>query len=249
MKKPKILFWDIETAPNTAYIWGLWNEVTSMDFIRDNWYVLCWSAKWLGEKKIMSAAINGPGENDESIIKKLWDLLNQADIIVAHNGVKFDCRKANTRFIKYGLNPPTPSKVIDTLKEARKYFYFTSNRLGDLGKILGVGEKAQTGGFNLWKQCMNGDKKAWNKMVKYCKQDTRLLENVYLKLRPYMTNHPNIGVINGAAVCPKCGSYNIQYRGYTITSANKYRRFQCQECGGWGKESTKIKQNKTLRNT
>ena len=96
---------------------------------------------------------------------------------------------------------------------------------------------------------MTGDKRAWRKMVHYCKGDVALLEKVYLKLRPYMNNHPNIGVLNGDVVCPKCGGKNISYRGYAITAACRYRRFQCNACGGWGKEATRVRQDKTLRNT
>jgi hypothetical protein len=146
------------------------------------------------------------------------------------------------------MRPPSPSKVVDTLREARKYFYFTSNRLGNLGEILGVGTKEPTGGFKLWKQCMEGDKKAWKAMIDYCKQDVRLLEQVYLKLRPFINNHPNIGSITGNGVCPKCGSKEITYRGYAITTAGKYRRFQCKDCGGWGKDTKNMIKNKTLRN-
>jgi len=154
MSKPKILLFDLETAPNTAYVWSLWNEVRSMDFVTSNWYILCWGAKWLGDKKVMTGAINGTGENDGKIVKDLWKLFDEADIVIAHNAIKFDCRRVNTRFIANGLTPPSPVKVIDTLREAKKHFAFTSNRLNDLGEFLGVGKKIKTGGFELWKKCM-----------------------------------------------------------------------------------------------
>lgn len=245
--KPKILFFDLETAPNTAYIWGLWTETKSMDFVTNNWYVLCWAAKWLDEKGIQSAALRSKGENDKAIVQKLWKLLDEADIVIAHNALKFDHRRINTRFLIHGIKPPSPYKIIDTLKDARRHFDFTSNRLGDLGVLLKVGEKIHTE-FELWKQCMAGDKKAWDTMIKYCIQDVYLLEQVYLKLRPYINNHPNIGAIKNEKCCPKCGEQNIQYRGYSMTAAGRYRRFQCMTCGGWGKDSKKIQGVTTLRN-
>lgn len=229
---PKILLFDIETAPCETYNWGLYNELTSMDFVKHDWYVLCWSAKWLGDKEIMSEGIYSKSRSDKKIVKKLWNLFNEADIVIAHNAVKFDCRKANTRFIANGLTPPSPPKIVDTLKMARKHFAFTSNRLGDLGAFLGIGEKLDTGGFKLWKKCMKGDKEAWDTMVRYCKGDVELLESVYLKLRPYALNHPNTGVYTGKMSCV-CGSTNLQRRGYAVTNANRYQRYQCQECGAW----------------
>ena len=244
--KPKILFFDIETAPNKAYTWGLWKELKSTDMIASNWYILCWAAKWLGSKEVISAGMYSAGEDDKKVMQKLWTVLDEADIIVAHNAVKFDCKKANTRFIAHGMPPPSPSLVIDTLKVARNKFAFTSNRLNDLSKFFNLGQKSSTGGFELWTKCMEGDLKAWSKMVRYCKHDVTLLEKVYLKLRPYMSKHPNISVIKDKPVCPKCGSSKIHYRGYAITCARKYKRFQCRACGGWGRGTTSVLDNKAV---
>lgn len=261
MNKPKILLFDVENTPSTAYIWSLWTETTTEEMIDKSWYMLCWAAKWLGSKEIMSSAlIDFPKEykknpeNDKPILQKLWSLLDEADIVIGHNALDFDTRKANARFIINGMKPPSPYKVIDTLKVARKYFYFTSNKLTDLGKYLKVGEKIDTGGFKLWKNCMNGDKKSWEIMIKYNKHDIILLEDVYLKLRPYIMQHPNLGTLidSERAVCPKCSSCNIQYRGHTYTSSKKYRRFICSDCGGWSREVTSIleldKRKKLLTN-
>lgn len=244
MSEPKILFFDLETAPNTAYIWSLWNEVKSMDYVTSHWYVLCWAAKWLGSKEILSAGIYGKKDNDRRIIKQLWELLDEADIVVAHNAVKFDCRRINTRFIAHGMKPPSPYRVVDTLKEARRHFFFTSNRLNDLGEFFDVGKKLKTGGFQLWKDCMAGDEKAWNSMVRYCEQDVRLLEKVYLKLRPFMKTHPNLCVYGERPACPKCSSRDIQYRGFAVTNSSKYRQFQCKACGGWGRDKDNLLRKK-----
>lgn len=242
----KILLVDIETSPSQAYIWGLWQEVTSTEMIESDWYILCWCAKWLGEKKIMRAALpdfqnyKKDTHDDKAVLQQLWKLLDEADVIVAHNGIKFDRRKINARFIMNGMTPPSPYKVIDTLQIAKTHFAFTSNRLNDLGRFLQLGKKKDTGGFQLWKDCMAGDKEAWKKMVDYCANDVALLEKVYVKLRPYASNHPNIGVYleEETALCPKCGSSNIEYRGYYYTTISKFQRFMCKDCGGWGRLRT-----------
>ena len=162
----KILLFDIETAPMMAYTWSLYNEITSMKMVEKDWYCLCWSAKWLDNKKIFTEALtdykdykNNP-ENDKQIMEKLWKLFDEADIIIAHNGTKFDVKKVNARFIYHGMPPPSPYKIIDTLSVARSYFKFTSNKLGDLAACLKIGRKIETGGFDLWKDCMRGNLKA-----------------------------------------------------------------------------------------
>ena len=244
MNEPNILFFDLETAPNKAYVWSLWNELRSMDYIASQWYVLCWSAKWLGDKEILSAGIESGSDDDRKIMQKLWKLLDEADIVVAHNGKKFDCRRVNARFIANGMTPSSPYRVVDTLQMAKKHFFFTSNRLNDLGIFLKLGKKVKTGGFELWKKCMEGDRKAWAKMMRYCNQDVKLLEKIYLKLLPFMSGHPNLAVYKDRVVCGKCGNSRVHYRGFAYTNSCKYRRFRCTKCGGWGRDKKNKLDNK-----
>lgn len=243
-KGPKILLFDIETAPTLGYVWGLWEQNVGLNQIHRDWYVLCWAAKWLGQKGVMTAALpdfplyKKNRENDEEVAKALWKLLDEADIVIGQNGDAFDIKKMNTRFIQHGMEPPAPYKTVDTLKVAKKYFKFDSNKLEYLGTALGVGRKMETGGFELWKGCMNGDPQAWKKMVKYNVQDVLLLEDVYLKMRPWMTNHPNFNLYLGSVWnCPNCGSQRCQKRGYVYTRATTHQRYQCLDCGAWSQGS------------
>lgn len=234
----KILLFDIETAPVQAYVWGLYNEVTSMAMVEKDWYCLCWCAKWLDSKEMITGSLHESKsykkdpENDKEIMVKLWKLLDEADVVIAHNAVKFDVRKVNARFLQHDLTPPSPYKVIDTLQAARRYFKFTSNRLGDLGVFLKVGKKIDTGGFELWKGCLRGDKKSWNHMVKYCKQDVTLLQKVYLKMRPYITNHPNraLPFLEENPCCPDCGSFKIRKQGTRRHVGSINNRYRCGSC-------------------
>lgn len=134
--------------------------------------------------------------------------------------------------VSLGLPPPAPYKQLDTKKIAKKYFSFTSNKLDDLGRYLGIGQKLDTGGYGLWLGCEEGDPKAWKKMKRYNKQDVVLLEEVYLKLRPWIANHP---AVDNRDNCPKCNSANMQKRGYGFNKTSKYQRFQCMDCGGWSR--------------
>lgn len=243
MPEPKILLFDLETSPVILYNWGLFQETTHPKFIRRNWFVLCWSAKWLDSDEIMHSSLPDfrgykelPSKTEKNIdkyvMKGLWDLLNDCDVAVAHNLKSFDRKKANTRFVINGMEPPSPYHMIDTLSVARSEFKFTSNKLEYISKKLGTTEKMDSGGFELWLGCEAGNKSDWKKMQDYCDQDVRALEDVYLEERPYITNHPNLSVIIEGEVCPKCGTKDRVKDGIRYTNAGKFQKFRCKGCGG-----------------
>ena len=153
----KVLLVDVETAPIKAYQWGMYQELTNYSMVIEEWYILCWAAKWLGEKKIMSSALpdfpkeyKKDNKNDKHILIPLKKLLEEADIVVAHNGYDFDRRKINTRLHKNKLGVVPRYRMVDTLLVARRNLSFTSNKLTDLCNFLGLGTKVDTGGFDLW---------------------------------------------------------------------------------------------------
>lgn len=250
----KILLYDIETSPLLSYVWGLWQQDVLK--VEADWYMLCFAAKWLGKRKIITSALSDyplykkNKENDREVIKALWKLLDEADIVIAHNGDRFDIRKSNARFIAHGLGPPSPYITIDTLKIARKYFKFDSNKLDELGRHLKIGRKVHTGGMKLWFDCMSGDLTAWRKMIRYNKQDVRLLQDVYLKLRPWHENHPSTNGINDEERrCTVCQSTNIHSRGkkQVASGLSYYKRYKCMDCGKWLKGRTHTIKHRDIR--
>lgn len=237
----KILLYDIETAPNLAYVWGKYQQDV-IDYEKE-WYLLCFAYKWLGDKNVKAESLvtsqSKDPTNDEHLVKILWKLFDEADIVIAHNGDAFDNKKVFARFAAYGMKPPSPFKTVDTKKAAKRYFMFNSNKLDDLGNYFGIGRKINTGGFELWKGCMTGDKKAWHKMIKYNKQDVVLLEKVYNRLLPWIGNHPNVNLYHENDIgCPNCHSTHFQSRGFDYTASTKKRKYQCQACGKWFRGKT-----------
>lgn len=235
----KILLFDIETAANLGYTWGRY-EQNVIKFVHES-YMLSFAYKWLGDKKVKSVGLNQfktfakNKKDDTELVKALWKLFDEADIIIAHYGDAFDIKASNAFFAKAGLLPPSPYKTIDTKKEAKRYFKFNSNKLNDLGNYFNLGSKIETGGFELWEGCMAGDKKAWTKMLKYNRQDVVLLEKVYEKLKPWMKTHPDIiNETKQTDACKHCGSTHTQKRGWNVTRKKKVQRIQCQDCGAWG---------------
>lgn len=192
--KTRIAFFDIETAPNLGWTWGKY-EQNVIDF-KNDWYMLSFAFKWKGGKVRTYALPDYPRYNrdkqdDKDLVRDLWKLMNEADLIVAHNGDAFDIKKANARFIYHRLDPPSPYKTFDTLKAVRRVASFTSNKLDDLGRDLHLGRKIPHTGKNLWFDCMRGDLKAWKLMRKYNAQDVELLERLYLRIRDW-TKPPKI---------------------------------------------------------
>jgi len=239
LNSAKVLILDIETAPIQAMVWRVWKENVSIDQIKSDWFILCWSAKWLNDSRVMGERLTGKEakqETDKRIVKKLWDLFNEADIIIAHNGWSFDIPKVNSRFIINGLNPPSPYRSIDTLKIAQKKFGFTHNKLDYLAKLFGLDRKLKTE-FELWVRCLKGEDEALEYMLKYNKIDVVILEEVYLKLRGWANSHPNMNMWQSERGCSNCGSLNIVPSGKYVTQTGKFQSFRCTECGAYSRET------------
>lgn len=239
LRKPKILLFDLETMASLGWTWGPKHETSVIEF-ENEWFILSCCYKWYGEDDVHSVCLPDfkeykyDKENDYFVVKKIWELFNEADILIAHNCDKFDLRKAYARFLYHGFPPPSPSKTIDTLKVARKYFSMNSNKLDDIGKYLGLGRKIVHTGWDLWKRCYNGDLMAWNDLIEYNKMDVILLESVYNVFKPYIVNHPNYNIYqNTTHSCPSCGGNNLQKRGMYYNRVTKAQRYQCKDCGAW----------------
>lgn len=236
----KILLFDIETAPSKGFVWGKW-EQNVIDFEQYG-YMLSFAYKWLGEKTVHVKGLpdykhyKKRQDDDLFLVQDLYHLFEEADIVVAHNGDRFDIPFANQRFILHGFKPPAPFKTVDTLRIARGKMNLPSNKLDDIGAYFGIGRKLSHTGAKLWFDCMAGDTKAWALMKKYNAQDVVLLEQVYLKLRAWLPTHPNVNLVDMEdKACPTCASKKLQMRGFMYTRTSKFVRFHCQNCGAWSR--------------
>ncbi len=239
----KILIFDIETAPLKAWVYqkSIWNANITSDKVISEWFCLSWSAKWLFEKEVMSDGLISKEailEDDKRIIKSLWKLLDEADVVIAHNSFNFDIPNLNTRFLLNNLPPPRLYQQIDTLRVARKQFGFTHNNLDGLAKLFGFKPKEEVH-FDLWVACREGDPKALIRMEEYNQRDVTLLEEVYLKLRPWIKGHPNLNLIidDEEPRCPVCLSEDIHVdeNNYYMTAVSKFPVAVCAGCGNSGR--------------
>ena len=213
-----------------AYVWSCFQDGVPFDMVQKEGEILMWAAKWIDDKNVIYETRQ---KGEKNCLKKLWNLIDEAEIIVAHNGDRFDIPTMNGYFLRNGMTPPSRYRTIDTLKIARNRFKFMSNRLDHLGKTLGLGRKVTHTGFKLWLGCMAGNKKDWDTMKKYNVQDVMLLERIYKKFLPWINNHPNMGtyVDPEKPCCKNCGCTKLRNKGMEYTNFGSYRRYSCTGCG------------------
>lgn len=244
---PRTLVIDIETSPIEAYVWALFDQNVGLNQIKTEWSILSYAAKWLDSKKMIYDDTSGRGKakvrDDKKLMRGLWDLLDEADIVVGQNHKKFDLKKINARLVEHGLKPPSPYRTVDTTVEARRYFGFTSKKLEWMSKHLTDTPKddhKEFPGFELWTACLADNPRAWREMKKYNIRDVEATERVYLRLLPWISTHPNaaVHIQDKEPRCPKCSSKDLQRRGYALTQQGSYPRWQCNGCGGWARGKT-----------
>lgn len=243
MTGPTITTLDIETAPITAYVWGLFKQNVSLNQIVSDWSILSLGWKHLGVDEVHYQDVSGQADvrDDYSLLVMLWHVLDEADFIIAQNGRRFDIKKIQARFVQAGLPPPSPFRIIDTLEMAKDVAAFTSNKLDWLSQILTDSPKDhhdEFPGMALWTECLKGNPRAWAAMKTYNLGDIPSCEKVYLALRPYYSQHPNIAAhyVDDRVRCPRCGSSHIAETGdVTRTNVSEYKRYQCGDCGGFSR--------------
>jgi hypothetical protein len=235
----KILFLDLETSPMTAHTWGLWQQNISLQQILDSTEVICFGARWSGEKKVHFKSIHHDGK--KGMLDALHKLMDEADVLVGWNSKSFDHKHIRREFLEAGMPPPSPVKDMDLMLTARSQFRFPSNKLDYVAQRLGVGSKVKHSGFDLWVKCMAGNEKAWREMKKYQIQDVNLLVDLYDILLPWVKTPPNRAAHDGVPEgCVACASENLHSRGTEKMSTGVYRRFQCQDCGKWQRSKSAI---------
>lgn len=234
---PRLLTLDIETSPNLGYVWQLHNTDVHLPQLVEQSEVICFAAKWLDQPRVEFRSVYHDGK--EAMVERAHALLDEADGLIGYNSAGFDRKHLQREILLAGFPPPSPFTDIDLYRTVKKHFRFASSKLQNVAQELGIGSKVPHTGFELWRQCMTGTDdekaKAWRPMRRYCIGDTRLTEALYWRLLPWISGHPHHGLFgeDGVDCCSRCGSLDLQRRGYATKLTGRYQRFQCQACGGW----------------
>lgn len=228
----KILLLDIETLAHEMRGWGLRDQNIPLNMLKKDGEILCWSAKFLGEKKEHFSAMWDKG-GTKPMLQKLWTLMNEADVVCGWNSKAFDVKWVFGQFLIHKLPPPSPFKQIDLMLVAKANFKLASFKLAFVLKKLGLAQKENAGGWETWEGCEAGDVRSKRTMEKYNRKDTRVLEPLYYRLLPWIKNHPNRNLYGDTNGCINCGADRLQRRGSSRTATGVFDRYQCQACGKW----------------
>lgn len=234
---------DIETSPNVAHVWGLWNQNVGLTQLLETTEMMSFAAKFLGDKRTQFYSTFHQGK--EAMVQKAWDLLNDADVVMGWNSKSFDVKHLNREFLEAGLRPPSPFKQIDLMLAVKRQFRLPSNKLQYVSTLLGLQGKVQHSGHQLWIDCLAGKAKAWAEMRKYNIQDVDILQEVYEVLKPWIDGHPSLALYAPESAedghsCPTCGSTDLRREGYAFTRLGRFQRFVCQACGKWSRGGQKL---------
>jgi hypothetical protein len=236
--KARILAYDVETSPLICYTWQTY-QCDVIEVIED-YQILTVAWQWVGEKKVYCVGQDDfkgykPGVNDDTeVVKKIRELMCEADAVLGHNSKSFDDKKSQARMMIRGLDPPTYYKQLDTKQMAKRVGAFTSNSLKNLSNDLNVARKGNSGGFETWKGCLAGDPKAWKQMKKYNKQDIPPLVDLYLKFRPWDKQALPMNVIEGKPkACPICAAESkMTKNGSYYSKTGQWQVWTCHSCKG-----------------
>jgi hypothetical protein len=235
----RILLLDIENSPEEVRIYGpaRVKYIGPANLIKPG-ELMCFSAQWLDSPKIFYYSL--PKDGKDAMLNRAWELLDKADVVISYYGRRHDIPILNREFLLAGLTPPSPYKQIDLYFVVSQMFGFPWKSLDYVTRALGLKGKSMKLDMGFIVACMEGDPAAWRKMEKYNKQDVRVLGELYHFLQPWIKNHPSHGAHQGADVCPKCGSDDLEHRGFTYTAVSKFQRYKCRNCGGWSQSTKRV---------
>lgn len=230
---PRVLVLDIETAPTLAWVYSLWGDNLGINQIEEDFYIMSFAAKWLGEDEVFyfDQRFAKDKEDDRPLLEKLWKLLNDADLVLGQNSKKFDIKKINARMVMAGMRPPSHYKQLDTLEIAKRNFGFTSNKLEYMtDRLCKKYKKSKHGkfpGFELWKQCLNGNYEAWEELEHYNKLDVLSTEELFTILAPWDNKIPNFDLYTDDVTSME----DWVEDGYYFTSLGKFQKYRNVKTG------------------
>lgn len=218
MRPARVLLFDIETTNLAA------------DFA----VLLCVGYKWLGEKKVYCPAIDFSTGNhiraEKALLKAFMPVLEEADVLVTYNGKRFDVPFLQAKALEHGYNALPNTSHVDLYWTVKHAMRISRKSLQNAGYFLGLSNEKTPVEGKIWVKAMLGDAGALRYIVKHCKADVRVLEELYYRLRSLVRGHPRV---NGNA-CKACGSSNIHGRGRYVTKLKGAQwRTICQDCGTW----------------
>lgn len=260
-KEPRIILFDLETLPNlleVLYVYPQLSNFPGLTLKANITSIICGGWKVLGEKKthcinawdfpswkldckiksgetvtnFLKRILQHPND-DYALVKAISDVLVSSDMVITHNGKRFDWKFLQTRLHKHKLPPLPEIRHVDTCSLAKSNLFLLNNKLNTIAGFLTNEQKMEHGGWKeLWGGVWLRVNSAMKTMTAYCKKDVEALEAVYLDLRPHAKNIPNHNIWNdrGDNVCPTCGHSQYHKNGTKTTDRLIIQRYMCNRC-------------------
>jgi DNA polymerase elongation subunit (family B) len=232
VKPLRRLFWDIETSPVDAKVWGPgWKMTVSPNQITNFYKIISIAYKWQHENKVHALTWN-KRQDDKKMCQDFSKVLGTADVINAYNGDNFDLKKFRTRCLYHRIPILCKYTTEDLLKKSRRFFAFPSNKMDEVAKFLGLSRKIKTE-FELWLDVVNKVPNALENMVEYNKQDVIVLQDIYTILLPYIDHDVNLAGLRDLERwrCPECASKKVRLSLSDSTKMGTIRRYMiCDKC-------------------
>lgn len=251
---------DVETAPEVAFTFRRFKAFISPEQVIKRGYLLSYSSADLHTGEVIGRNLTSyplfdiDHSDDWELCQDLWKLLDEADIIIAHNGYKFDRAYINQRFAYHDMVPPSTYVVVDTLKAAKKQFALPSNALKEMCLYFETESfKLDNEGFNLWKECHEGNREAFQRMQTYNDGDVVSLRDLYIKILAWIPQHPNVSAYykDTEMRCSRCGSTHVsiiegkQYH----TGVSSFDILRCTSCGSQSRSRVNTRSKDKRANT
>ena len=239
MSGPRILTIDLERVPGLAEFWQPKTHYINTNSIVSYPRTICYAYKWNDSPKIHFEA--EWLTSHEEMIRAVFALYDEADAVVTYNGRSFDSRHFASDWAVYDMGVPSPWKEIDLFLAVKKHFGFEVKSLDEVTKRLGLQSKVDKYDPKVAKAAVAGDVKAQRKIARYNKGDVKITDALHERLRPHLTT-VNMALFSSSeeTVCQKCGSLDLERRGYAYTDQSKFQQYRCRTCGGWTRDTKSV---------
>lgn len=215
----KTVFLDIETSLIEIYSFRLGMQRPNIESLKEGSQTKLLTAAWgtwwdlhhEGESAVKSVgnhhrkgAFKKDPLDDTYVLRKMWDVLDGADVIVAHNAA-FDRGWIEGRFMDLGWKQPSKYYVYCTYQTLHG-LNGNSKKLDYLSQKLIGTAKVKHEGFPLWVGCQNGDVESFEKMEAYNIGDIYdTLYKVFCRTALYVNRNKCIDLAGEGMYCSLTG--------------------------------------------
>lgn len=243
MEKPRLLVWDVERCSIISRHYDRWNvNIRPEQTVRDE-RVVSFSARWLDEKKSKTVYFSEWEHGRETMLQEIHSRLDEAAGSITWNGRRADTKWINRDFGLARMTKPSDYFEVDLMVAVKRMMGFSSNSLKNISRELGIQGKIEVHNLDqLTEDAMAGDAKAQKLHKVYNKRDVDVLaDEIYPWLLPWIpaSMHPNLAIGHLGDMCTKCGSTNLERRGFKATATGIYQQYRC-ECGSWMRATKRL---------